>query len=225
MKIKDIKNSLKNEQKQMGVPDVLARAKKAPINKLLEGQTPLRAFDKSFALRLLWSALALLVTIVLCFAVFMLMPSGTTKTTYGYIGITVEGGERIDRYGVVVDENSKVLVAVHESGEEHGLPSVINTSNESLESALKELYTANSADKVLVCACCTLNEDAQNLLDDVNNIFNDLLESAADEVTFEASLASDEDMSKLLEIVGGSATTDMSADEILKAYLDRFLSK
>lgn len=224
MKIRDIKNSLKNEQKQMGVPDVLARAKKAPINKLLEGQTPLRAFDKSFALRLLWIALVLLVTIVLCFAVFMLMPSGATKTTYGYVGITVESGEKIDRYGVVVDEKSKVLVVVHESGEMQDLPSAISTSSESLENAIKELYVANSTDKVFVCVYCVSNEDAQNLLDDVKNIFNGLLETVENEVTFEASLASDGEESRLLEIVGDDEPTGMGMDEIIEAYLDKFLN-
>ena len=54
MKLKDIEKGLKSEQNSQQVPDVLQRAKKAPINRLLDGQTPLKAFDKQTAVRLLW---------------------------------------------------------------------------------------------------------------------------------------------------------------------------
>ena len=68
MKIRDIKNNLKNEHDEKSVPDVFSRAKKAPINRLLTGEEPLRAFDKTTAVRLLWIALALLLVCALAFS-------------------------------------------------------------------------------------------------------------------------------------------------------------
>lgn len=223
MKIKDIKNSLKNEQKQIGVPDVLARAKKAPINKLLDGQTPLRAFDKRFTLRLLWGALILLVTIILCFAVFMLMPSGTAKTTYAYMNITIQSGECADVYGLVVNEESKVVVLVHESGIEQDLPSTVSMSNDALEYTLKELYDAKTIDKVRVCVFCSSDEAAQNALDVARDAFDDLFGENDVEDKFEARIANDSDKAAWLEIVANGVTEDASIDGIVEAYLDKFL--
>ena len=44
MKLKDIEKSLKKEHDGAKVPDVMRRAQKAPINRLLDGQRPLKAY-------------------------------------------------------------------------------------------------------------------------------------------------------------------------------------
>lgn len=53
MKLKDIEKNLKKEQDCKSVPDVYARASKAPLNKLLTGETPARAFQKQVVMNLL----------------------------------------------------------------------------------------------------------------------------------------------------------------------------
>lgn len=223
MKLKDIEKSLKNEQKQMGIPDVLARSKKAPINRLLDGQTPLRAFNKPMASRLLWCAMILLVAIILCVAVYMLMPQNVASPTLGYLSVTIKSGESEDRYGLVVDEDLSVLVVVHEEGDVQSLPGVVHTSNNTLEIALKELYSAKSADKACVCAYYSSNKLAQNALDVARGIFDNLFATADVNEVFEARIANEDDKTILLEMLGSDVTKDMGANEIVEAYLDKFL--
>ena len=80
MKLKDIEKSLKREHDGTQVPDVMKRAQKAPINKLLDGQRPLRAFDKQTAVRVLWIVMALAVTALLCFGALGIMGNADTDT-------------------------------------------------------------------------------------------------------------------------------------------------
>lgn len=223
MKLKDIEKSLKNEQKQMGVPDVLARSKKAPINRLLDGQTPLKAFNKPFASGLLWCAMILLVAIILCFAVYMLMPRNETSSTCGYMSVTIESGESTDRYGLVADEDLSVLIVVHESGDTQGLPSVVQISNNTLEFALTELYANKSANKVCVCAHYSSNTHAQNAVEVARDTFKNMFAKTDIEEMFEERIATEDDKSTLLEIVGSGVSEDMSVDEIVEVYLDKFM--
>lgn len=223
MKLKDIEKSLKNEQKQMGVPDVLARSKKAPINRLLDGQTPLRAFNKPLASRLLWCAMILLVTTILCFAVFMLLPQKSQGVNYGYMSVTIESGSDIDRYGIVADDDLQVAIVVHETlnGEENYW--VVNIESNSLESAINELYIAKSIDKVRVCAYYSSNKSAQSAIDIAQNAFDELYEIEAAEDALTTSFGSEEDKAIWVESIGETASADMSASELAVAYLDKFL--
>lgn len=59
MKLRDIEKKLRREQESKTVPEVYARASKAPLNKLLSGETPARAFQKQLVMRLLVIVLAL----------------------------------------------------------------------------------------------------------------------------------------------------------------------
>lgn len=223
MKLKDIEKSLKNEQKQMGVPDVLARSKKAPINRLLDGQTPLRAFNKPLASRLLWCAMILLVTTILCFAVFMLLPQKSQGVNYGYMSVTIESGSDIDRYGIVADDDLQVAIVVHEmlNGEKNYW--VVNIESNSLENAINELYVAKSINKVRVCAYYSTNKSAQSAIDIAQNTFDELYEIEAAEDTLTTSFGSEEDKAIWVESIGETASADMSVNELAVAYLDKFL--
>lgn len=223
MKLKDIEKSLKNEQKQMGVPDVLARSKKAPINRLLDGQTPLRAFNKPLASRLLWCAMILLVTTILCFAVFMLLPRKSQGVNYGYMSVTIESGSDIDRYGIVADDDLQVAIVVHETlnGEKNYW--VVNIDSNSLENAINELYVAKSIDKVRVCAYYSSNKSAQSAIDIAQNAFDELYEVEDAEDILTTSFGSEEDKAIWVESIGEAASADMSVKELAVAYLDKFL--
>lgn len=223
MKLKDIEKTLKNEQKQMGVPDVLARSKKAPINRLLDGQTPLRAFNKPLASRLLWCAMILLVTTILCFAVFMLMPEKPQSVNYGYISVTIESGADVDRYGIVTDDELQVVIVVREMGNEEKISQVVNIANNSLDNAISGLYDTNSIDKVWICVYYASNESAQNAIDIAKNAFDELYEVENIEDVLTTSFGSEEDKAIWVGIIGETASADMSVNELAEAYLDKFL--
>lgn len=223
MKLKDIEKSLKNEQKQMGVPDVLARSKKAPINRLLDGQTPLRAFNKPLASRLLWCAMMLLVATILCLASFMLIPQKTQSVNYGYMSVTIQSGSDVDRYGIVTDDELRVAIVVHERSNEEKKQQVIGITSNSLESAINGLYTAKTPDKVQICVYYDSNKTAQSAIDVAKNVFDELFEGEDVQELFKTSFGSEEDKAIWIESIGGSVNTDMSANELAVAYLDKFL--
>lgn len=223
MKLKDIEKSLKNEQKQMGVPDVLARSKKAPINRLLDGQTPLRAFNKPLASRLLWCAMILLVTTILCFAVFMLLPQKSQGVNYGYMSVTIESGSDIDRYGIVSDDELQVVIVVRETSNEEKISQVVNITNNSLDNTINGLYASKSIDKVRICAYYASNKSAQSAIDIAKNVFDALYEIEDAEDTLTTSFGSEEDKAIWIESIGETASVDMSVNELAVAYLDKFL--
>lgn len=223
MKLKDIEKSLKNEQKQMGVPDVLARSKKAPINRLLDGQTPLRAFNKPLASRLLWCALILLVTMIVCFAVYMLLPRQTQNVSYGYMSVTIETDGSVDRYGIVTDSDLNVEIVVHESEGDSKILQVVSVANNSLESAIKELYRAKSVDKVCVCAFYPSNTSTQNAVDIAKYIFDELYDVADKDESFEAKFLDAQDKAIWIDNAQDVLNANMSIDELAEAYLNKFL--
>lgn len=223
MKLKDIEKSLKNEQKQMGVPDVLARSKKAPINRLLDGQTPLQAFNKPLASRLFWCVLILLVTMIVCFAIYMLLPRQTQNVSYGYMSVTIESVGGVDRYGIVTDSDLNVEIVVHENEGESVILQVMSVANNSLESAIKELYDAKSASKVRVCAFYSSNASAQNAVDIAQYVFDELYNIADKEESFEAKLLDAQDKAIWIDNLNDVLNANMSIDELAEAYLNKFL--
>lgn len=223
MKLKDIEKSLKNEQKQMGVPDVLARSKKAPINRLLDGQTPLRAFNKPLASRLLWCALILLVTMIVCFAVYMLLPRQTQNVSYGYMSVTIETDGSVDRYGIVTDSDLNVEIVVHESEGDSKILQVVSVASNSLESVIKELYRAKSVDKVCVCAFYSSSTSAQNAVDVAKYVFDELYDVTDKDESFEAKFLDAQDKAVWIDNAQVVLNANMSIDELAEAYLNKFL--
>lgn len=92
MKLKDIKKNLKSEQDANRVPDVYASAKKAPLNKLLEGETPARAFQKSLAIRLLITVLLLFAAVGICLGALWVASSDNTEMFEVRIVLVRESG-------------------------------------------------------------------------------------------------------------------------------------
>ena len=118
MKIRDIKNNLKNEHDEKSVPDVFSRAKKAPINRLLTGEEPLRAFDKATAVRLLWIALALLLVCALAFSALALMQDNKPAPSQSYVRLSVESEGKTIVYGFVISDESVIVCTLERDGED-----------------------------------------------------------------------------------------------------------
>lgn len=152
MRIKDIEGKLKSEHNSQTVPDVLQRAKKAPINKLLDGQTPLKAFDKQTAVRLLWCVMLLLVTAVLAtFAIAMIPDGANDEVAVCYVNVKVESNGETVVYGIVVENYETVSVFVKERQNQTVVAQNLQKRGYSLKSAINDVYEQKEGDRITIC--------------------------------------------------------------------------
>ena len=152
MRLKDIEGKLKSEHNSQTVPDVLQRAKKAPINKLLDGQTPLKAFDKHTAVRLLWCVMLLLVTAVLAtFAIAMIPDGAKDEVAVCYVNVKVESGGETVVYGIVVENYETVSVFAKERQNQSVIAQNLQKRGYSLESAINDVYEQKEGDRITIC--------------------------------------------------------------------------
>lgn len=152
MRIKDIEGKLKSENNSQTVPDVLQRAKKAPINKLLDGQTPLKAFDKHTAVRLLWCVMLLLVTAVLAtFAIAMIPDGANDEVAVCYVNVKTESNGETVVYGIVVENYETVSVFVKERQNQTVIAQNLQKRGYSLKSAINDVYKQKEGDRITIC--------------------------------------------------------------------------
>ena len=152
MRLKDIEGQLKNEHNSQTIPDVLQRAKKAPINKLLDGQTPLKAFDKHTAVRLLWCVMLLLVTAVLAtFAIAMIPDGARDEVAVCYVNVKVESNGETIEYGIVVENYETVSVFVKERQNQIVIAQNLQKRGYSLDSAILDVYEQKEGDRITIC--------------------------------------------------------------------------
>ncbi len=152
MRLKDIEGKLKSEHNSQTVPDVLQRAKKAPINRLLDGQTPLKAFDKHTAVRLLWCVMLLLVTAVLAtFAIAMIPDGAKDEVAVCYVNVKVESNGETVVYGIVVEKYETVSVFVEERQNQTVIAQNLQKRGYSLESAINDVYEQKEGDRITIC--------------------------------------------------------------------------
>lgn len=152
MRLKDIEGKLKSEHNSQTVPDVLQRAKKAPINKLLDGQTPLKAFDKHTAVRLLWCVMLLLVTAVLAtFAIAMIPDGAKDEVAVCYVNVKVESGGETVVYGIVVENYETVSEFVKERQNQTVIAQNLQKRGYSLDSAINDVYEQKEGDRITIC--------------------------------------------------------------------------
>lgn len=139
MKIKDIKSKLKSEHESAKIPDMLSRVKKAPINKLLSGETPAQAFQKKLAVRLLVTTTALLIVAVFCFAAMLLFTERGAIGERYYVSLCVQTEDGKTEYGIVTSEGlANVSCIDYQSG------------NKTSYRAIEAFYTLKSGDKVSI---------------------------------------------------------------------------
>ena len=146
MRLKDIEKKLKREQESKTVPEVYARASRAPLNKLLSGETPARAFQKQLVIRLLVIVLALFLVAAIGLSAMWLAPSngGSTPDCYACITVSGDGGEL--RIGLILRSGRNIVTAVEEvtSGKLNTKPIVSHSSQ------IKDFIKPNKGDKVRV---------------------------------------------------------------------------
>lgn len=213
MKLKDIEKSLKKEHDGAKVPDVMRRAQKAPINRLLDGQRPLKAFDKQTAVRVLWIVMALAVTALLCFGALGIMGNGGgDKVPCAYVRVSVENGGEITEYGIVIEGVQNVALFMLEKSGSTSPMKDLQKSGISLKNAITEVYQVKNGDKVSICVVSS-NEDS-TLESDLKDAFS----SVGNSVTvlshnYENVLASLKEYAK-------NESSDI--DVVVCAYLEKY---
>ena len=210
MRLKDIEGQLKNEHNSQAVPDVLQRAKKAPINKLLDGQTPLKAFDKHTAVRLLWCVMLLLVTAVLAtFAIAMIPDGAKDEVAVCYVNLKVESNGETVVYGIVVENYETVSVFVKERQNQTVIAQNLQKRGYSLESAINDVYEQKEGDRITICV---LGKDVSA---DFANVVKDMFSPYA-------ANTSVNDSTVILELKDflGSDETDVGA--LVDEYVTKF---
>jgi len=210
MRIKDIEGKLKSEHNSQTVPDVLQRAKKAPINKLLDGQTPLKAFDKHTAVRLLWCAMLLLVTAVLAtFAIAMIPDGANDEVAVCYINVKVESGDETVVYGIVVENYETVSVFVKERQNQTVIAQNLQKRGYSLQSAINDVYEQKEGDRITICA---LGKDVPA---DFANVVKDMFSPVAANTSVNDSAV----LFELKDFLGSDKT---DVDSLVDEYVTKF---
>ncbi len=201
MKLKDIKNKLKAEQSQVRVPDMLGRVQKAPINKLLSGETPAQAFQKKLAIRLLVTATALLIVAVFCFGAMMLHAGNGEAQPLCYAVIRAQSETGEANFDLVTSGDLFDVVCVDQStGEKMSLLAI---------SALHEL---KSTDKVAIAVICDDRTVATNV---VQSLKEELVAtySGQGELTVQTSVNAQSEIELLkqrIEALGGQPKEDIA---------------
>ena len=212
MKLKDIEKSLKKEHDGAKVPDVMRRAQKAPINRLLDGQRPLKAFDKQTAVRVLWIVMALAVTALLCFGAHGNMSNGRgDKVSCAYVRVSVENDGEITEYGIVIEGVQNVALFVLEKKDGVKMQD-LQKSGISLKNAINEVYQVNNGDKVSICVVSS-NEDS-TLESDLKDAFS----SVGNSVTVLSH--NDENVLASLKEYAKNESSDI--DVVVCAYLEKY---
>lgn len=213
MKLKDIEKSLKKEHDGAKVPDVMRRAQKAPINRLLDGQRPLKAFDKQTAVRVLWIVMALAVTALLCFGALGIMGNGGgDKVPCAYVRVSVENGGEITEYGIVIEGVQNVALFMLEKSGSTSPMKDLQKSGISLKNAITEVYQVKNGDKVSICVVSS-NEDS-TLESDLKGAFS----SVGNSVTVLSH--NDENVLASLKEYAKNESSDI--DVVVCAYLEKY---
>ena len=213
MRIKDIEKSLKKEHDSSSVPDVLKRAQKAPINRLLDGQRPLRAFDKNTAVRVLWTVLALALAALICLGTLGIMGDGDRAALYcNYLHVRVENGDESTEFGIVVGEDNDVVVCVKEKENGVFVGQNLNKGGYTLQNAIGDVYRPNTGDKVYVCAV------GRGDLTELAQLVGEIVDDADNTVI----VLSQNDESVLASLKESTQSDSSDAGELVDAYLARY---
>ncbi len=118
MKIKDIEKILKSEREAENIPDVYASAKKAPLNKLLSGETPARAFQKQVVMRLLVTALILFAVAAVCIGAMWLSKPASPTIPDCNVEVKVISGGVPTVYSIVVKNEFDIASVLKSDGKD-----------------------------------------------------------------------------------------------------------
>lgn len=152
MKFKDIEKNLKKESENIVVPDVYNSIKATPIHRLLTGETPIQAFKKELAIRVIIFSIVILIVAFFTFATMALLKPNTTVGPDSYVSFNVAGEVK---YSFVIDYNGTVKLAV--KNKEAGVDKYEKQSSLTgmeLKNAINEVYVPDSTDDLQIYVLC-----------------------------------------------------------------------
>ncbi len=176
MKLKDIEKSIRKEGDSVRVPDVFAKVRRAPINRLLTGETPIQAFEKKLATRLLGAVTVLILVIAICSAVIWASSPAEQGMGQGYVSVSVENGGIESRYAFVLTPSGSVLYAVEETSD-YDATELAPLTGKTPENAIRDLYQSKSGDKVTICVYYASKDDARTLAVYLGDVLSENYES------------------------------------------------
>lgn len=214
MKLKDIEKNLKRENDVTSVPDVYARASKAPLNKLLTGETPARAFQKRLVMSLLIFVIFIFLTLAVGLSAIWLTPAKSPSSPNCYVAITVSREDGNERIGVLMNGEKSISCIVAEM-----TAGVVNTEpNVSHSLRISEFISAQSGDKVSVGVISADRTLANGVVKTLREELNLAYGEKDFEVAYSINLPSTRDeLASYLRQCGYQTETG-GADELIKAY-------
>ncbi len=219
MKLKDIEKNLKKEQDCKSVPDVYARASKAPLNKLLTGETPARAFQKQVVMNLLIFVLIIFLVMAIGLSAMWLTPKTEAAVAECYVCVTVESEGGIDKVGIVFNESKMAIVTVAEQTN-----GSFNTSPLVVHSLLFDDFISPKVnDKVSVEFLCGKSLAINDIVRTVVNELEILYNGKVFEMTTSANSSQIRTHIKdYISACSGSTADGESVDELIKTYTELF---
>lgn len=218
MKFKDIEKKLKREQESVNVPDVYASVSNAPLNKLLEGETPARAFRKRVAQSLLVAVLVIFIVITIGLSAMWLSSSDNAKAPDCYASVTVESGDDLLRIGVVFGGRNIITTVVEMKNSQINTSPIVSHSSQ-----ISDFIEPKANDKVRI----ELLSANGVRIPDISRIISDELESLYRGVQFEISTVANladtrRQVSDYITACGGSVDSGASAKTIIEIYASLF---
>lgn len=218
MKLKDVENKLKREQEGAPVPDVYARASKAPLNKLLTGETPAKAFQRQTVTALLAAVLVIFLVIAIGLSAMWLSPKAAPTGADCYVCVVVQREEGASRIGLIMD-GKNVSVAVVEQTD-----GVVNTSPvKSHTSRISDLIEAKAGDKVsveiLYSNSSVLSDSVRTTVDELELLYYG---KAFEMKTLSNSADTRVRTKEYISLCGGQVEDGATAEDLIKAYLSLF---
>lgn len=220
MKFKDIEKKLKREQEQKTIPDVYARVSQSPLNKLLLGETPARAFQKRAVMSLLLIVLVLFLGVAIGLSAMWLSPADTKGAPDCYVAVTVNSEAGDMRLGLVMSGGRSIVKCVVEenNGAFNKQPIV------SYKSRISDFISPKSGDKVSISILSTNSA----LIADCARFISNELETVYNGVSFTMSTDADSahiraDLTEYILACGGSAADGADNKTLIQAYADLFV--
>ncbi len=219
MKLKDIEKNLKREQEGKSVPDVYTRVKKAPLNKLLTGETPARAFRKQLAVATLIFVLVLFFVAAIALTAMWLYRTDAKPEPDCYVRITVgDGGEQL-RLGVLMrpEIETVCIVTEAENGEVGKHPLITHSSQ------ITDLISPKQGDKISVQVLCENTTRGYYVARTLVNF----LGAEYGEFSVEVSASCNDYFAKLewvdyINVCGGDVKETNGVRELISAYVALF---
>ena len=218
MKFKDIEKKLKREQESVNVPDVYANVSNAPLNKLLEGETPARAFQKRVAQSLLIAVLVIFIVVTIGLSAMWLSSGNDAKAPDCYASVTVENGDGLKRIGIVFGGRNIITTVVEMKNSQVNTSPIVSHSSQ-----ISDFIEPKVNDKVRV----ELLSANGVKISDVSRIISDELEVLYRGVKFDMSTVANLSdtrarVSDYIIACGGEIDGVASAKTIIEVYASLF---